>query len=172
MTHEKTVLQQISDVAWLVHQGQSKIGILNKDVQEHYTYITGKEIVKFDDKEDVVDHFGNLKLFEDQLTASAITLDKFYIKGFEVDYPTPFVIDELHPAYRNDIPLFTKIEGSDVYYAAGYYCINFEKGWKGGNGCKLTTLERYGYEGPFKTEQEMRMRLRDLNKRKRHHDRV
>ena len=44
---EKTVLQQISDVAWLVHQGPNKLGILNKGVQENFTYITGKELLSF-----------------------------------------------------------------------------------------------------------------------------
>ena len=35
----KATLQQISDVAWLVRQGKNKLGILNKDVQNHYFYI-------------------------------------------------------------------------------------------------------------------------------------
>ena len=35
----KAQLQQISDVAWLVRQGPRKLGILNKDIQEHYFYI-------------------------------------------------------------------------------------------------------------------------------------
>ena len=34
----KAHLQQVSDVAWLVRQGPRKIGILNKDVQDHYFY--------------------------------------------------------------------------------------------------------------------------------------
>ena len=38
----KAKLQQISDVAWLVRQGANKMGILNKDVQDHYFYINGK----------------------------------------------------------------------------------------------------------------------------------
>ena len=33
----------------------------------------------------------------------------------------------------DEIPLFAKTENSDVYYAAGWYAINFEKGWKHGN---------------------------------------
>ena len=45
----KATLQQISDVAWLVRQGKNKLGILNKDVQNHYFYINGKEMVSLDD---------------------------------------------------------------------------------------------------------------------------
>lgn len=164
----KTMLQQISDVAWLVHRGESKLGILNKDIQEKYTYITGKELVKFDTKKEVRGYFGNVKIFEDQIDQPANTEEKFFIKGHLVDYDTPFALDNSHPDYMEDVPLYTKIEGSDVYYAAGYYCINFEKGWKHAHGPKLATLVKYGYEGPFKTEDEMRQRLKVLNRKKRH----
>ena len=34
--NRKAELQQISDVAWLVTQGHKRIGILNKDVQNHF----------------------------------------------------------------------------------------------------------------------------------------
>lgn len=164
---KKTMLQQISDVAWLVHQGENKLGILNKDVQDHYFYITGKELLEFDNDNQVQEHFGNVKLFEEQIGASAKVQDTYYIKGYAVDYPDPFAIEEGHPDYNPDLPLYSKIEGNTVYYSAGYYCINFEKGWKQANSPKLATLEKYGYEGPYKTELEMRQRLRALNKAKR-----
>ena len=47
------------------------------------------------------------------------------------------------------------------------YAINFEKGWKHGYCPKATTLFQYGYEGPFKTKDELRFRLKELNKIKR-----
>ena len=50
----KAQLQQISDVAWLVRQGPRKLGILNKDVQEHYFYINGKPEVST-----LLDSFGD-----------------------------------------------------------------------------------------------------------------
>jgi len=165
--YNKTMLQQISDVAWLVHQGENKLGILNKDVQDHYFYITGKELLEFDNDNQVQEHFGNVKLFEEQIGTSAKVQDTYYIGGYAVDYPDPFAIEEGHPDYNPDLPLYSKIEGNSVYYSAGYYCINFEKGWKQANSPKLATLEKYGYEGPYKTELEMRQRLRFLNKQKR-----
>jgi len=167
---ENTVLQQISDVAWLVHRGSNRVGILNKDVQEHYTYITGKELVSFVDRDEVVDHFGNLTLFEEQITSPGVVHDTLYIRGFEVEYHEPFALEESHPDYDADLPLYTKIEGGNVYYAAGYYCINFEKGWKHARGPKLATLQKYGFVGPFRTELEMRQQLKKLNKSKRSND--
>ena len=171
-TTPKAMLQQISDVAWLVHQGNQKLGILNKGAQEHFTYITGKDLVNFKDDHEVEVYFGNATLFEEQITTSATVPDRFYIKGFEVDYETPFALDETHPDYMEELPLYTKIEGSDVYYAAGYYCVNFEKGWKHAHGPKLATLLKYGYQGPFRTEIEMRQQLKKLNKEKRKNERA
>jgi hypothetical protein len=162
--HKKTMLQQISDVAWLVHQGNQKIGILNKDVQEHYTYISGKELVSFSDDNEVRNHFGNLSLFEEKIDTPSLKHDAYYIGGYEVDYAEPYVLEETHPDYRKDLPLYTKIEGGTIYYAAGYYCINFDKGWKHANGPKLSTIEKYGYRGPFKTLLEAKHCAKELNK--------
>lgn len=159
-----TMLQQISDVAWLVHRGSEKLGILNKSVQDNFTYLNGTDLIHFKNKTEVVKHFGNVKLFEQQITNPIQKQDKFYVKGHEVDYSEPFALEESSPDYRYDLPLYTKIPDSKIYYAAGYYCINFEKGWKHARGPKLTTLEKYGYEGPFKTEIEMKQRLKTLNK--------
>lgn len=163
---EKTILQQISDVAWLVQRGPERVGILNKNIQEKYTYISGKELIGFDNAEEVKTHFGNLSLFEDRLEALSNIQDTYYIKGFAVDYPDPYALEPDHPDYREDVPLYTKIEFGNVYYAAGYYCIQFDCGWKGGNGPKLATLDKYGFEGPFTSEFEMKQRLRILNKKK------
>ena len=160
----KTMLQQISDVAWLVHRGKNRVGLLNKNVQEHFTYITGRDMVTFNNETEVVNHFGNMSLFDTKIIQPTTIPDRLYIKGLEIDYDFPYAVDESHPDYREDIPLYTKIEGSNVYYAAGYYCVHFEKGWKHAHGPKLATLTKYGYLGPFKTEIEMRTQLKKLNK--------
>lgn len=165
---EKIMLQQISDVAWLVHKGKKNLGILNKDIQEHYTYITGKELVNFSDQDEVKTHFGNLTLFEEQTTSPAQVQDTYYIKGYEVDYEDPIALEPDHPDYRDDLPLYTKIAGNSVYYAAGYYCIHFAKGWKPAHGPKLVTLEKYGYEGPFKSMLEAKNRVKMLNQKSTH----
>lgn len=164
----KTKLQQISDEAWLVKQGDEKVGILNKDVQHRYTYITGKTVTLFSDDTEVQQHFGNIKLFEEVDTNSTIeSNDEFFICGHKVDVPNPIPVEENDPNYREDLPLYLKTENSNVYYSAGWYCINFEKGWKHGHGPKLATLEHYGYTGPYKTEFECRAELKRLNKERR-----
>jgi hypothetical protein len=155
-TKNKAILQQISDTAWILKQGPRKMGILNKDVQDKYFYINGKTIEYFTDEIEVAEKFGNAKIFEEQITTSPVVTDTFYIKGHPIDYETPFPIDTSHVDYNEEVPLYTKTSESDIYYAAGWYAINFEKGWKHGHGPKYSTLTKYGYKGPFKTEIECR----------------
>ena len=159
-------LQQISDEAWIVQRGEERIGILNKNVQNRYTFISGQHIEIFNSDSEVKDHFGNITLFDEQIDKPTVVHDEFFIKGHLVDYPNPIPVEVHDEHYREDIPLYLKTEGSDVLYAAGWYCINFEKGWKQGHGPKLTTLLHYGYEGPFKTKLECKQRMRYLNKQR------
>ena len=161
---EKTMLQQISDVAWIVHQKGSRLGILNKNVQENFTFINGSDYLEFKGETDVIRHFGNIDLFVNQINSPTIVQDTYYVKGYVVDYPEPFVVEEDDPRAIAGLPLYTKIQHSDVLYAAGYYCIHFGKGWKHANGPKLNTLLKYGYEGPFKTLIEVKQNLKRLNK--------
>ena len=61
------------------------------------------------------------------------------------------------------LPLFTKSEKSKSIYCAGYYIIQFNKGWVKSYCPKLITIERYVNKGPFKTELEMRQQLSIIN---------
>jgi len=61
------------------------------------------------------------------------------------------------------LPLFTKSEKSKSLYCAGFYIIRFEKGWVKSFCPKLITVERYPYQGPFKTNLEMRTALSNAN---------
>ena len=103
---------------------------------------------------------------------NSVTPDKMFIAGFEIPFPAPELVSSDHPDYNKDLPLFSKTANSDVLYAAGWYAINFEKGWKHGNCPKLSTLITYGYEGPFKTKIELKQRLKVLNKIKRQASKV
>jgi hypothetical protein len=161
---ELTKLQQISDVAWLVNRGGERIGILNQDIQNNFIYISGANTLNFHDRQEVKEYFGNIKLFEEQIDKPVVNPDKYYVKGHEVDYAEPFAVQEGEEGYDPALPLYTKLEGSDVYYAAGYYCIHFGKGWKHARAPKAATLYRYGFEGPFQTELEAKQRMKYLNR--------
>ena len=163
---KQTRLQQITEEAWLVTKGDKKIGILNEDVQGRYFYITGKSVKLFDDEKETTKFFGNINLFTETINEPTTKKDALYIRGHLIEYEEAIPIEFNDDRYREDIPLYLKTESSDVLYAAGWYAINFDKAWKHGHGPKYSTLIKYGYKGPFKTEIECRQMLSKLNKKK------
>lgn len=161
---EKVVLQQVKEDIWLVRHGDDRLGILNKDIQDHYTYVNGECFINFRDADEVKTHFSNMSLFEDQITASPVTREGIFINGHRVPVENPFVLEEDHPDYRRDLPLYAKVPDSQVYYAAGYYAIRFEKCWRSAHCPKLKTLNDYGYCGPFASLDQARQEVRRLNR--------
>ena len=75
-------------------------------------------------------------------------------------YPTSVIPFNTMYDVKRKLPLFTKSNKSKSAYCAGYYIIQFDKGWVKSFCPKLITIERYNFKGPFKTEIEMRQELR------------
>ena len=84
----------------------------------------------------------------------------FFINGYPVDFDNPQEV----LVKGNTLPLFSKKATSEIYYCAGYYCLNFPKNWMPAYCPKLSTVQTYEYAGPFKTEIEMRNELTRLRK--------
>ena len=76
-------------------------------------------------------------------------------------YDFPCSSKPFNPVYnvRKKLPIYAKSTKSKSQYCAGYYVIQFRKGWVKSFCPKLITLERYPFKGPFRTEQEMRQQL-------------
>ena len=118
---------------------------------------------QFINRKDVNSYF-NEDIFNNVITVSKkeeIKKDKD-INGYPVDFDNPIEI----LLKGNTLPLFSKKSTSDIYYCAGYYCIQFPKNWMSAYCPKFSTLETYKYIGPFKTEMEMRSTLTKLRKEK------
>ena len=148
--------------------------------------MNAKEIIKnkFWIVEDKGVKFGTISLNEDQYILSTPTGTKFYhtekqlTKALDTKLSwtdleiTEISAKEVHGYATNSIPfnpmfdvkrklpLFTKSDKSKSAYCAGYYIIQFDKGWVKSFCPKLITIERYNFKGPFKTEIEMRQELR------------
>jgi hypothetical protein len=131
------------------------------EIRDQYTLMVKGEKQQFIDRRAVNKYFKE-NVFNNIVDDTADEEEKdYYVNGFPVDY-IPF---EVH-IKGNTLPLFKKKQVSDVYYAAGYYCIGFPKNWMPGYCPKLTTLESHGYRGPYKTEMEMKVALTRLRKEK------
>ena len=154
--------------------------------------MNAKEIIKnkFWIVEDQGVKFGTISLNEDQYILSTPTGTKFYHSEKQLTKAldkklswtdleiTETSAKEVHGYATNSVPfnpmfdvkrklpLFTKSDKSKSLYCAGYYIIQFEKGWVKSFCPKLITVERYTTKGPFKTEIEMRQELSRVNAKK------
>ena len=56
---------------------------------------------------------------------------------------------------KHQFPVYTKTNKSKSFYCAGFYIIKFNNGWVKSYCPKFITLNRYPFQGPFKTKEEM-----------------
>ena len=61
------------------------------------------------------------------------------------------------------LPIYTKGAKSKSFYCAGYYTVQFNNTWVRAYCPKLITLNRYEFEGPFKTEERMLAAMKERN---------
>jgi hypothetical protein len=157
-------LKPITETCWLVigDAEENKIGLLT-EIRSQYVLMVKGEKQQFINRKEV-NKFFNEDVFCNVIESTTIEDVKkdYFINGYPVDFDMPNEVI----LKGNKLPLFSKKASSDVYYSAGYYCLNFPKNWMPAYCPKLSTLEAYEYTGPWKTEMEMRLSLTKNRKEK------
>lgn len=150
----KMKLKLISDKFWIILSATNeKIGTLSESITGKYTVIVNGSVGTIDSKEELIASLGT-NLFDD-----VIVTKKEDSMSFIDGYPT-FVSGAVKKSSDlTNIPTFVKQVDSNVIFAAGYYCIKFPKQVMPATTPKIQTLVKYGYLGPFKTQQEMNFHL-------------
>lgn len=142
---------------WIVEDQGQKIGAISKQKKGYAFFRKGQ---KFEFKSlDEIKQELDLSLIENSSTTKSEEQNN-------VIYGFPCSSKPFEPVYnvKRKLPLFAKSSKSKSQYCAGYYVIQFRKGWVKSFCPKLITLERYAYYGPYKTENEMRTMLNVVNK--------
>jgi hypothetical protein len=143
---------------WIVEEDGEKIGVLKITEQKKYILSIKDSVKTFENKKSLFNTFGeNFFTIQSHKHQEETELS---IQG----YPTSS--EPYNPIFdvKRKLPLFTKSDNSKSMYCAGYYIIKFDKGWVKSFCPKLITLERYPYQGPFKTDLEMKQRLANANR--------
>ena len=147
---------------WIVEDNDTKerVGVLSTTDEDSYMY-SCHEGTKF---------FKNVKQLKSSLGSEINWVGAEVPAAVETDYEIynyPTSCKPYNSIYdiKRKLPLFTKSEKSKSLYCAGYYVIQFDKGWVKSFCPKLITVERYSTKGPFKTELEMRQELSRVNKK-------
>lgn len=144
---------------WILETDGEKIGTLSKEKKGYSVLCKGQKIEVGDLKE-ITERFGIT------ITDEAIKKEK-QSKTVPSDiYGFPINGRAFGPLWnvQQRLPIYAKSSKSKSLYCAGYYVIKFRKGWVKSFCPKLITLERYPFQGPFKTELEMRSILNSVSK--------
>ena len=147
----------LKDKFWIVEEDNQRVGTMSWN-DDRYMFSSSIETCFFDSKREMKQKFGVDIIWSD--VEDQIISDDFIVHGF------PTSVQPYNTMYdvKRKLPLFTKSNKSKSSYCAGYYIIEFEKGWVKSFCPKLITVERYRYKGPFKTEIVMRQELSRANR--------
>ena len=149
----------IADKFWIVEENGEKIATLRKNEDNRFVMSNETGVKIYQTKVDLTKEFG-----KNFFTVKILKESNDSLPNEVHGYPTS--TSPHNPLYdvKRKLPLFTKSEDSKSLYCAGYYTIKFEKGWVKSFCPKLITLQRYPYNGPFKTEIEMKQVLSNVSK--------
>lgn len=155
----KTIIQ---NKEWIVKKENTKIGTISKLKKGFVFYKNGNKI-----------YFKDITELQKELGLPDFTTNSKKIKPVSVKstdsysiYDYPCKSKPYNPVFnlKKRLPIYTKSEKSKSHFCAGYFLINFKKGWLKSFCPKLITLERYPYHGPYKNEDDVKNLLNTFNK--------
>lgn len=154
--HAKPIIE---NKFWIVEKGGEKFATLRKNEDNRFVLSNEEGIKIYDTKESLTKQFGK-DFFIAKIVKEATNSEPNEVHGYATSTtPHNSMFD-----IKRKLPLFTKSGDSKSLYCAGYYVIKFDKGWVKSFCPKLITLQRYTYQGPFKTEFEMKQVLSNVSK--------
>jgi len=149
----------IPEKFWIVEKDGAKFATLRKSEDNHFVMSNELGIKVYETKEKLTLEFGN-NFFIAKIIKEADNAEPNEVHGYATSTaPHNSMFD-----VKRKLPLFTKSGDSKSLYCAGYYVIRFDKGWVKSFCPKAITLQRYEYQGPFKTELEMKQVLSNVSK--------
>lgn len=128
---------------WILQQDNVKIGNI-LSLGDRYQVKINNHITEYKSLEKVESAIGI------KLTTTTKSTTKLDIRGYHTG-------DEAFQQtwdITRGLPLFTKVENGQCWYAAGWYRVKKGKKWKVEECPKLIYLQRYPFNGPFLTKRE------------------
>ena len=142
---------------WIVEDNGQRVGTLSKN-EDGFILAKHGDVKVYSSERQLKKHVGLqfiLKQINNKNTNETYEVHGYPSKG--MPYNSMFDI-------KRKLPLFTKSEKSKSVYCAGFYLIKFNVNWLKSFCPKLITIERNDYIGPFKTELEMKEKLKHVNR--------
>lgn len=155
----------VKDKFWIVENNGQKLGTLQKEETNGWIFLSKyQEKQIFHTKDSLYEKFGD-KIFANDITINNNKESKADESTWEV-HGFPVNQKPYNPVFdvQKKLPIYTKAKKSKSQFCAGYYIIDFPKGWRKAYCPKLITLQRYKYKGPIKTKIEMQQILNNAIK--------
>jgi hypothetical protein len=154
--HAKPIIE---NKFWIVEKDGTKFATLRKNEDNRFILSNELGTKIYDTKESLTRQFGK-DFFVAKIIKEADNSNPEEVHGYTTSASPHNAMYDI----KRKLPLFTKSGDSKSLYCAGYYVIKFDKGWVKSFCPKLITLQRYTYQGPFRTELEMRQVLANVAK--------
>ena len=148
---------------WILESNGEKVGTICRQEDRRYMFSCSDGTRIFDTQQQLQKNFSGDWMWGS--TISAPKEEKENEDNSVYDYPSKFKPFNMVFDVKRKLPLFNKSKKSKSLYCAGYYIIQFEKGWVRSYCPKLLTLDNYPFKGPFRTSLEMKTELSNANKR-------
>ncbi len=143
---------------WIVEEGGTKIATIQAiDDGGGVAYVHDEQREVFPSIKVLQKHY-NIEFAKAEKTKRE-KKDVYTVYGYPTNsHPYNEVLD-----VQRYLPIYTKSAKSKSFFCAGYYLIKFSNSWVRAYCPKLITLNRYEYQGPFKTQERMSEVLKEAN---------
>lgn len=142
---------------WIVEDHGEKVGTIQAVEEGGFAYVHNNER----------ELFPSIKLLSKKYNIEFVKAEKpkkDETASHEVyGYPTSHSPHNQVLDVQRYLPIFTKSAKSKSYFCAGYYIIRFSNTWVRAYCPKLITLNRYEYQGPFKSQDRMLEAMKEAN---------
>ena len=142
---------------WIVEEGGEKIATIQAIEEGGFAYVHDEQRELFPSIKMISKKY-NIEFVKAEKPKKE-KLDVYDVYGFPTNtQPNNEVLD-----VQRYLPIYTKGAKSKSFFCAGYYIIKFSSTWVRAHCPKLITLNRYEYQGPFKTQERMVEAMREAN---------
>lgn len=147
----------VKNKMWIVESAGEKIATIMAVEEGGFVYVHEEQRELFPSIKMISKKY-NIEFVKAE-RAKAIKQDVYDVYGFQTNTaPHNQVLD-----VQRYLPIYTKGAKSKSFFCAGYYIIRFSNNWVRAYCPKLITLNRYEYQGPFKTQERMVEAMKEAN---------
>lgn len=142
---------------WIVESSGTKVGNIQAIDEGGFVYV----------HDNAREMFPSIKLLSKQYNIEFVKAEKPKKEKLDIyevyNFPTPHRPHNEVLDVQRYLPIYTKTSKSKSFFCAGHYIIKFSETWVRAYCPKLITLNRYEYQGPFKTQERMLEAMREAN---------